>query len=167
MRIAMVVGVAGMLFGCAGKGEPPMAKPAELPAPTREMSQQRHGMRAPFVVSVDGPEDVQAGAVVEVKVRIQRRVPSELPLLLTVQAPEGLTIQQGVLSEEIVDETAPEVVRIFQVRVDDPSAVLTVQVTMGGEGFGAVATREHSFARTVKPATALPQPGELVRPLRR
>lgn len=154
--ICAVVG-AGVLFGCAGRAEAPVAAPVEV---------ERHGMKAPFVLTLEGPGDVEAGAVVEVGVRISRRVVDETPLLLALKAPEGVALVEGLESEEIVEPDATEIVRVYKVRVDDPSAVLVVQATMGGEGFGAVATKELRFRKLVRPATALPRPGGLVKPAR-
>lgn len=154
--------VACALLGCAGRGEAPVAAPVAPVVEERHV--ERHGVKAPFVLTVEGPDDVEPGALVEVAARISRRVVNEIPLLLALKMHEGVSLVEGMDSEEIVDGSATEIIRVYKVRVDDPAAVLVVQATMGGEGFGAVATREHRFRKLVRPATALPMPGAQVRP---
>lgn len=171
----LIAAACSVGLGCANRADTvPVASPApvEGPAPVASArdggaeSRGRHGMEAPFVLTLEGPDAVQAGGVADLVATISRRVPNTIPITLSLSLGEGLELLEGQPHEEIIDEVSTRWVRVYRVQVNDPAAVLELQATITGDGFGAVATREHRFQPKPRPATALPRPGAKVVPAR-
>lgn len=125
--------------------------------------------RVPFILTLEGEQGLPMGATTELVVRITRRTPDLTPIELRLVAPGGILILGGDDPfERIVDDESETVVRKYKLQVDDPSAEIEVKASSRGPGFGAEATRRHSFGVTLRSAPSpAPRPGGFVEPMSR
>ncbi|AKU92091.1 hypothetical protein [Vulgatibacter incomptus] len=168
MRISSLFPIllqAALLAGCA------KATPAAAPAATAHSEENpadaKHAavdprIRAPFVLRIEGPDEVKAGEVAKLSIHIAFSGSAQAPLELQVKVPPGIELIEGAVSETIDAGKLTDVVRYLAVRVDDPSAALEVTASMSGEDFGAHATKRHTFEGAPKPAERVRPGGSLV-----
>ncbi len=143
--------------GCAKHSDalPPHASTAAEPEPAAEDAGGPRLQRAPVVVWVDGPAQVQAGSELTLRVTIERNAGSD-PLDLNIVLPAGAVLVSGQTQERITGD-ARHVERTLGLRLTGaiPAADLDVSVDSRGIGYGVHATSAYRFGR---PEPKLPQP---------
>ena len=147
-----------------GTSETPPTSPS---APQQNASQPATGApgvpgqsrsRAPLVLTVVGPDDVQPGASIDVTYTIRRNVANATPLEVSAVVPAGLTLTAGKVPDVIVDDKSGTITRTLTFQVAQvPQEDLVVTVAAKGGTYQVTARQSYRFGRA---------PGKLPTPSR-
>ncbi len=160
-RIASILAlVSGFLAcGCANSSDAP---PPGAGGENADASPNGPRARAPVVVRVDGPAQVEPGSELALRIVIERAMGND-PLDLSVMPPEGVVLVSGQRLERITGDSK-RVERFLTVRLTGgvPAADLDVVVDTRGFGYGVHARAAYRFGRK---EPKLPQPPREGRPV--
>lgn len=157
--------LAALVAGCAPAvaQDPPMSGPPQTSNPPAQANPPASDVRAPLVVSVEGPSSVAVGTTIDVVAHIRRQPATAIPFDVTIEVPKGAIVIAGSASERIVDAASATVDRSFKLRIDAlPLGDLVVNVDQRAPGFGVHAVGHYRFGR---PEPKLPQPHHASAPL--
>ena len=136
------------------------ASVAADPAPTEALPKPEAlpsaNVSAPFVVTLTGPDAVQAGQQIDLKLVIKRASAVDAPAHIALTLPKGAALLSGEADESAVRLDAAETARTWRLRLDSvPTEDLLVTVAIKAEGFGF---NGKAFYRFGRPAPKLPDP---------
>ena len=167
MRPFVTITIAAAALTACSRPSLPAPERAEEPAiatPAAAKLQDYPRVRAPFVLTLEGPTKVDAGTTVELVARLELRAPAPAPIVLELELPATGVELVGTRHEQIPAGTSGTLERRWTVHVEDPAATVVATATMQGEGFGATARREISFDGRVAEPVRMTGPGALLQP---
>lgn len=139
----------------------------EAPAPAPAAAdpvEARHGATPPLVLEVTGPEAVQAGETIVLRLELRRAGPSA-PIALQVDVPDGVAVVEGSVVETIGDDGALVVRRTLRLAVTGvPAGDVRVTASSGGPGWGVRAEGVYRFGRAAQGAPVVRRGDEVVLP---
>jgi hypothetical protein len=111
---------------------------------------------APLHIEATGPQTAAPGSTIDVQLRIERRVPSAVPMVVRVTLPAGAELVKGMRVENILDPVSPIVERSFQVSMGAvPVDDIVFELDQGGPSMTTHARAAYRFGRA---APRLPEP---------
>jgi len=121
--------------------------------------------RAPLVVRVEGPEQMQPGSESELVVRLIRPRPTDSPIALRLSLPPGVELVDGQADEAITDAVSGTLTRRYRIRVAGgiPDRDIEVTASITGTDHAAHARDAYRFGR---PAPKLAEPRRQADPVR-
>ncbi len=154
-NVTFIAGLAALAASCSTRGGDRIPSGAGLPPAVPGVSAAPAGpRRAPVTLKLEGPQEVQVGGEIGLRVVIDRTTRGQ-PLRLRVHLPAGVELVSGRTREEINDPSGHVertlVIRFAGIPADD----VTASVDEGGVGYGVHATSAYRFGRA---DPKLPQP---------
>lgn len=169
--IRPAAGACLLLLGCSGPGEVALVEGSSRDVERRPstLASTAEGrvagtvfagrqQQSPFALTVEGPGRVSPGQEARLLVRIRVRIEAAAPIDLRLDLPRGLVLLSGKEQESIAEVKPGEILRHFEVRVDDPEAALEVTARMVTDDFGAIATTRHQFRPVAQRRNAKERP---------
>lgn len=123
----------------------------------------RDGMRAPYVLRLDGPAIANPGEKIEVAATLERNGAFSAPIALQARTAEGITILSGPRDEKLEFGDRTTIMLRWTLQVMDPSASFEVRAIASGEGFGVNAAKRLVFDGSSLSRPEPPRPGGILR----
>jgi hypothetical protein len=118
--------------------------------------------QVPFVMKVDGPQEVKAGSEIEIKATVTRNTLSDLPMELKVTLPDGAVLIDGKTSETITDPVSTKIERTWLVTFEAvPAKDVEVELVVRNGDLSARSTGAYRFGRP-EPRLNVPATGKAV-----